>query len=73
MIIKAMKEVCTSIDYLKEIEACITVLKEQVDMQASISSSTPSNLIKIGAVTSTLEEMKKLKNDIIKFGEKIFI
>jgi GTPase SAR1 family protein len=55
-----MKEVCSRFDYIKEIEACVKVLDEQIEITTSQASSLKST----DEVSSKLASLKKTKQSM---------
>ena len=68
-IIKRMQKVCSRFDYIKEVEASICVLDEQIDAATSDFSVSLSqtNGIRLDGLKDTRAKMVKLKNDLQKY------
>lgn len=71
-LVKNMQKVCSRFDYIKEIEACINVLDEQIDAATSDFSKTlnQNHATKLDGLQKTRAKMEKLKSDLVKHLQK---
>lgn len=66
-IIDEMRQVCSGFDYMKEVNACIGVLEEQLELVTNEFSQTPNqqNSLRVAGLTETINKMKKFKEDLM--------
>ena len=71
-IIKKIQKVCSRFDYIKEVDACIGVLDEQIDAATSDFSASLSHAdgIRLDSLKNTRAKMEKLKDDLLKHLNK---
>jgi len=67
-VVEEMRKVCSRFDYMKEIEACINVLDEQIEAATNDFSQSLSqdDCLKLDGLKKTRARMEKFKNGLIK-------